>query len=355
MINYPNTNIASLRLSNNGLYLINEERIYFAVENKSYPLEDISTEKWLDILSENTRFSIKNNMADMPDLVKYQRKVTYQLLEHFSTDEKTKLMLEYETKFGKLLLNEDILLMENWFDNAWNWIKGKVSSLGEKGLKYGKDLVDCIGRRGCSPLFEDFREMLYSPVGISIDIFLSATGYGKIGLIIVWAIMALWDTYLLISGQPEADWLNLIFDIVGIMSGVFAKSARTAVKAAGMTGKGKELSEIIETGIKNPKTKGIFTTIYNFLKNATGKISKWISQAGKFLSEKLGMKFMNNIVKKISVFIDKILNKFNIFYEPSLTVKGVKQAGSMYPISKGIDIATKPRTNFWADADFSNY
>jgi L-fucose isomerase-like protein len=45
----------SLKLSINGLYLYNEEKIYFVNESKSYDLDDVSFNQWVDIFKENTR------------------------------------------------------------------------------------------------------------------------------------------------------------------------------------------------------------------------------------------------------------------------------------------------------------
>ena len=181
--------IKSLYLSNNGLYLINEERIYFATENKSYPLEEISLSRWMDIFNENTQFSIKHNLVEIKNLAAFHRKVTYQLLEYLDFDLKSRLMLEYEFKFGKLLLTENVLLIEGWFSDAWNWTKDKVvqaggwvwdklKDLGQFGVKLKNDFMACVTHGQCSPLFEDFRTMLYNPVGIAIETFLTVTEIG---------------------------------------------------------------------------------------------------------------------------------------------------------------------------------
>lgn len=351
-MNYSNTNIETLRISNNGLYLIGNERIYFVKEEQSYPIENISLTRWFDILSENTTFSIKNKMVDVTDLIKYQRKITYQLLESFSTDEKTKLMVEYENKFGKLLLNENALLIEDYLNEAWEWGKRKLDT----AVEYKNDLVNCIRGSGnlsgkCSPLFEDFREILLNPVSITIDALLTVTGYGKIPLMVIWGIMGIWDVYLLSSGSPNADWFNLIIDLLGFAGGAFAKSASTVAKTAGLSTKGKTLSNIVKMGTENPKTAGLFMKIYEFLKTIVGKIGGFISEAAKFLYEKFGLKHLNDAAKKFSIFVDKILNTFKI-NEPNM-VKAIKVGTPTYAVAKGIDVATKQKDDFWDDAEFN--
>ena len=278
MANNYNAAIGGLYLSNNGLYLMNNERIYFAKENKSYLLDEISLPKWIDILSDISQFSIKNKLQEIKDLSLYHRKITYQLMDPLSLDEKSHLMLEYEYKFGKNLLTENVELAEGWIKDAWNWTKekvvDKVKQFGAFAIKTGKDLSACVTGGGCSPLFEDFREMLYSPVGIAVDAFLAATGIGEIGLIIVWGIMLLWDIYLLISGSSNFSWLNIIFDVLGLGLGVFAKSARALFGGVSGVAKtaGKGLPEVIADGMKNPKTAGILMKFTEIVKTSLSKI-----------------------------------------------------------------------------------
>ena len=112
------TVIGELYLSNNGQYLINNEKIYFALENKSYSLNEISLSKWIDILSENTAFSLKHNLVEVKELASYHRKITYQIFESLSFDAKSMLMLEYEMKFGNILLTESVNLSESFFSDS---------------------------------------------------------------------------------------------------------------------------------------------------------------------------------------------------------------------------------------------
>ena len=76
----------TLTLSVNGLYLISDEKIYFTKEDKSYELNEISFNQWIDIFAENTSFAIQNKLIDRKDLYSFQRKLVYQLSEYFSFD-----------------------------------------------------------------------------------------------------------------------------------------------------------------------------------------------------------------------------------------------------------------------------
>jgi len=346
MANNYNAAIGGLYLSNNGLYLMNNERIYFAKENKSYLLDEISLPKWIDILSDISQFSIKNKLQEIKDLSLYHRKITYQLMDPLSLGEKSHLMLEYEYKFGKNLLTENVELAEGWIKDAWNWTKekvvDKVKQFGAFAIKTGKDLSACVTGGGCSPLFEDFREMLYSPVGIAVDAFLAATGIGEIGLIIVWGIMLLWDIYLLISGSSNFSWLNIIFDVLGLGLGVFAKSARALFGGVSGVAKtaGKGLPEVIADGMKNPKTAGILMKFTEIVKTSLSKIMGYVTQAGKFLSEKLGIKWIGGVINKISGYVTKILEEIGL---STTMAKGVQSGLKAGTVAAGVTAGAESR------------
>ena len=335
----------TLSLSNNGLYLINEERIFFAGENKSYLLEEIEIPRWIDILTENSIFSLKNNLLEAQEILDYHRKATLQLIESFDFEDKVCIMLEYEQKFGMLLLTEDIDLMEGWLRSAWDWTKNKVvdkaKQLWQKGVKGAKDLIQCITKRtkgDCSPLFEDFREMLFSPVGIAIETFLTATGIGAAGPVVAWGIMLLWDLYLLASGDEGFRWLNLIFDILGVGLGAIAKAARLAFGGAAGVAKtaGTSLPEIISGAMKNPQTAKFLEKFKGVAKSALPKIMEVMTKAGEFMSKKLGISWINKVINGISAPIAQILEAMGIVAKKGTTTQGVASALKMGGIAKGI-------------------
>lgn len=328
--------VGELYLSNNGQYLINNEKIYFATENKSYSLDEISLPKWIDILSENTTFSLKNNLVEIKELASYHRKMVYQIFESLSFDTKSTLLMEYEMKFGSNLLTENVILSEAFFANAWKWIKEKAKKFGVAGKTLVQNIWRCIIGRGCSPLFESLREALYSPVGIGINAFLSITGIGKLGLIIIWGMMLLWDVYLLLSGSPNFTWLNLIFDVLGIGLGAYASSSRNALGGAKavLQTRGKTLPEVISFGMKNPQTAKIFKEFGKLTAGGgMGKIMNTISKSGDFLSRKLGFKWASNVTGKVSAQVSKVSNAIGVETE-KIAQAGVKSGLSPAPVTK---------------------
>lgn len=348
--------INSLYLSNNGHYLINNERIYFAKEQKSYLFEDLDPMRWLDVLSENSQFSLKNNLIEIKELFSTHRKITYQLFEDLSLDEKSHLMLEYESKFGNMLLTEDIETAEGFLGNAWDWTKNKVKSAGGFWLKTGKDVLQCVTKGNCVPFFEDYREMLFSPAGIALDAFLMATGFAAPAPMIAWGIMLLWDVYLLISGSPEFSWLNLIFDILGVGLGVFAKAARSIFTAAGLVGKtaGKTLPEVITMAMKNPETAGVIKKIVPIAKNGLPKVMDKLNIGAKFLSEKLNATWAGKALNSVSEQLGKILESIGVSSRKVgvTTAQGVKSGLMMGGIAQGITTGVKKiRGNSYGNED----
>jgi hypothetical protein len=329
----------NLKISLNGLYMVYENSIYSVIHNKRTSLDELPLINAIDILKENSEFAIKNRLVEINDLVTYQRKITYRILENFKFGDKTKLMLEYEAKFGQLLITESNYIVENWLSDAWNWTKekasqfgnwvvDKVKDLGGFAVKTAKDLLSCIPGGHCSPLFEDFRTMLFSPVGIAVETFLSATGIGDVAPIVAWGIMTLYDGYLLWTKDPSFSWYNLFFDILGIGLGAIAKAARTIFESVGLLGKsaGKSLTTVIEDASKNPSTAGYIQKLGGVLKSGVNKIMSPLQTAGKFMSEKLGLKWVSKILDSFSETMGKILESFGIVAKKGTAAGGVKSA-----------------------------
>jgi hypothetical protein len=333
----------SIFISTNGNYFVTNEIMYSVYEDKSYKLDEISLEKFIDVFAENTQFSLKNRIHEIKELAAYQRRITYQLMEGLSHITKTELMMEYEYKFGGLLLTENYALLENWFGDAWDWTKkavvgagkavvdgakwvggkvvdgikwgwDKLKAFGEFAIKTGKDLVACISGKGCSPFFEDYREMLFNPVSIAVETFLSATGIGTAVPMVLWGIMLAWDLYLLATDYKNFSWLNLILDILGVGLGAIAKGFRALLggeRAIANTA-GKELPAIIQWGEKIPGVKQVFTKISGVLKSSLGAISSGLKSAGTFLSEKLGLKWVGKIVDSFSSKAAQLMDSLGV-------------------------------------------
>jgi hypothetical protein len=291
----------NLTLSINGLYLLNEEKIYFVNEDKSYGLDDLSFGQWVNIFKENTSFALKNNLLESKEIYSFHRKMTYQLFEGYTYDQKTRLIFEYESKFGNSLIIENTVLLENWFGDAWDWMSKKFSELGGWAVTLGKNLATCLSGGGCSPFFEQFRELMFNPVSVGIQVFLSTAfpGAGNIGVGVLWGMLLLYDGYLLITNSPTFSWWNLIFDIVGVVfSGVGAAAAfRAAVGGAKVVSgtAGATIEGVISQAVANPKTAGTMAKIGGALSGLLGKLKPALD----FMMNKLGLKWIGRAFKAI--------------------------------------------------------
>ena len=335
----------SLYLSNNGLYLLNDERIFFAADQKSYLLEEISLPAWIEVLMDNSEFSLKHELIDVNEALAYNKKITYQILEKYSSDEKSKLILEYESKFGKMLLTEDTEMREGILGTAWNWAKNKATEVGGFWGKTGEDFLHCVTTNplkdtaSCNPFFEDYRSMLFSPTGIAIETFLSVIGLAPVPMI-AWGIMLLWDISLLISGSPEFSWLNLLFDFLGVGFGAMAKAARGIFEAAGILGKsaGKTLPEVAEMAMKNPETAQVIKKAESGLKKLGPTIISGLKSVGDFLSKKLGMTWVSKALNSVSGALAKVLEGIGVASRKQgvTTAQGVKSGLKMGGLAQGI-------------------
>ena len=321
-----------LKLSINGLYLYNEEKIYFVNESKSYDLNDVSFNQWVDIFKENTLFALKNNLLEIKELYSFNRKMVYQLTESFSYDERTKTLFEYEHKFGNNLLVEDTLLLENIFTDSWDWVKNKFSEMGSWAVTLGKNLATCTTGGGCSTFFEHFRELLLNPVSVGVQVFISVAfpGVGNLGMGFVWGIMAMYDGYLLATDYENFSWLNLIVDILGVVFagvGMAAAARQSLGGASGMAAMaGKSLDDVMVSLSKNPKMAPILKGLGDGLKSLLIKL-KPISD---FMLNKMGFKWIGRAFKAIEDAVTKLITKIFPNANPKYAIAGGKgvRAGS---------------------------
>lgn len=338
----------TLKISLNSLYVVSEERIYCVAEDKSYNWENFSIRRAINVLKENSIYSYNNKLVDLHEIVSYQRRITYQILENYSLTDRTKLMLEFEFKFANKMLLESSVLMENWLSDAWDWTADKLKSaagymvdkvkeFGSTAVKAAKDLILCISGK-CSPFFEDFRSMLYNPVGIAIETFLNTTGVGSIATGVAWGIMAIYDVYLAFTNYQEFHWMNLVADILGIAFSGLAKMFMTKVKGLGLFAKtkGKSITQVVQDLKANPETAEMAQTV---AKNGTTILSKSngvLANASKFMSEKIGLKWVGDMIDKVTKYIANIIEAFGVKSVKGTTQQAVKSAGKQFGVASAI-------------------
>ena len=261
----------------------------------------------------------------------------------------------------------DFFLQEGFWDDTWlgrnlkdagegisDFTSQAMTKMKEFGVSLSNsqlaEVVKSIGR-GALWVLRKFKEAAYSTVGIIVDAILVATGIGKVGQVVFWALVTGLDVYQFASGDWEpagteewSKWGDLVCDLIGLLgAGLAAKGARGLVKSVkSITG----LSKVM----KNNKA---LMNIINTVKSGTSPL------VGKLTTLLKGLK---GKWKPLDVFIDKIISMatgvFNwlkkkilkMFPDPTeLTAKekvirgasaGVTSAGTAYGFEKGFEALT---------------
>lgn len=358
-------------ISKNGRYIMLENMIYDKVLDRHGNINDASFSDLIDIIGENMTFLAQDIKSDLMEISSITRKHAYRVLECFSeTDKRLSLMMEYEVKFGSSLLTESVVNPKLIMVETWGWIKeqvlvleqtynplnkdfwstSNVKQIGSKAVSgaksLAKDAMDAsksigmavgnfvvnpgeslkkawnwVKENGISGVMESVREFLYSGVGTAAQIFVSLIpGAGQIATAILWGVFLIYDLY---QGFANGKWdyLNIIFDILGIVFSGGVGLLKNAVRGVNVAG--KSMAGTAQTLAANPGTRGImskiasgFSTVIGWLKKGASwlsqklgltKIAKWVGQAETWLSENILKPIGNGLgLKKIG---DKTLSK----------------------------------------------
>ena len=344
-------------ISKNGRYIMIENMIYDKALDRHANINELSLSDLIDIVGENMTFLANDVKTDLKEISSFARKTAYHVVECFEeTDKKLSLMMEYEVKFGASLLTESVvnpekLVLETWgwikeqalilednifsraynagvgaLKNAGNWVADKAKSAGtavvnaaksagtaivsgakavgnfiKNPIESLKKAWNWIKENGISGVMEWVREKLYSGVGTAAQIFVSMIpGAGQLAMAILWGVYLIYDLY---QGFANGKWdyLNIIFDILGIVFAGGVKILKTALKGVNVAG--KSMAGTVQTLAANPGTKGImskiasgFSTVIGLLKQGASwlsqklgltKIAKWVGQGEVWLSENI--------------------------------------------------------------------
>jgi hypothetical protein len=165
-------------------------------------------------------------------------------------------------------------------------------------------------------MMEKVRGFLYSGKGVAIQIFAQFTAIGNIGVAIVWGSMLVFDLYKVFSGK-EWSWVDILFDILGMISGGAIKVVQGAMKTAGIT-RAMPMAKGLQKLSTNPSTKGIMAKIGKGMSTVFGRLK----QAGTWLAEKLGLKWVSGVMAKAETWLAENLLK------PIGNAVGLKSVGN---------------------------
>ena len=349
-------------ITKNGRYIMIENMIYDKVLDRHGDINNASFSDLIDIIGENMTFLAQDIKTDLKEISSFTRKNVYHVLECFGeTDKKLSLMMEYEVKFGSSLLTESVTNPKAIVAETWSWIKEQViileqtynpfkkdfwsksnaSQIGKNvvsGAKsFAKDTVNAakavgnavlnpidtikkgynwVKDNGLPALMEKIRDGLYSGVGTAIQIFLQFTGAGNIGVAIVWGAMLVYDLWKVFTGK-KWSWVDILFDVLGMVSGAAVKVLRGTMKAVGVT-KSMPMAAGVQKLAANPATKGFMATIGKGISTVFNLLKK----AGNWLYQKLGLKWVSGVMAKAENWLAENLLK------PIGNAVGLKNVGN---------------------------
>jgi len=331
-------------VSKNGRYMMTESVVYDFAHDRHAHIDEISFSDLIDIIGENVEYMVQNLKSDLREMSSFTRKNAYNVFEYFESDKKLSLMMEYEVKFGTSLLNESVANPHKVIKETWDWIKEQTKILEQtfnpfnkefyttsNWKKAGKNVVDdvkssaksvgnailhpidtakkginFVKKEGLGGVMEYIREFLYSGKGIAVQIFAQMTGVGNLAVGVVWGAMLLWDLYKVFSGK-EWDWLHIVFDVLGIISGGLVGGLKTAMsgvkiaKGGGVQGMKTGLTQMA----KSPSTKKYMSTIAN----KGSWILNQLKAAGNWLYKWTGLKWISGVINKFEVFLSENILK----------------------------------------------
>ena len=368
-------------ITKNGRYIMIENMIYDKFLDRHGDINNASFSDLIDIIGENVAFLAQDIKTDLKEISSFTRKNVYQVLECFGeTDKKLSLMMEYEVKFGGSLLTESVTNPKAIVAETWGWIKEQVIILEQTYNPFNKDFwsksnagqigknvvsgvksaaksvvdtsksigkavgnavlnpIDTIKKgwnwvkeNGLGALMEKIRDGLYSGVGTAIQIFLQFTGVGNVAVAIVWGAMLIYDLYKVFSGK-EWSWVDILFDVLGMVSGAAVKVLRGTMKAVGIT-KSMPMAAGVQKLAANPTTKGFMATIGKGISTVFNLLKK----AGNWLAQKLGLKWVSGVMTKAENWLAENLLK------PIGNAVGLKNVGNKMLGKTDVTLGTATR------------
>jgi hypothetical protein len=145
--------------------------------------------------------------------------------------------------------------------------------------------------------------ILISASLVKSKIFIQFTGFGNVAVGVVWGTMLIYDLYKVFSGG-EWSWMDILFDVLGMISGGAVKALQIAMKSIGIT-KSMPMAAGIQKLAANPATKGFMSKILSGL----SKVWESIKSVGSWLYKWTGFKWIFGVVGKAEAFLSENILK----------------------------------------------
>ena len=297
-----------LMVSFDDKHIFLEGKIYDVEKNTTFDQKGIDPLFWLNFIKENSVFSALNNRMDNLSLNKMLRGVLYEVSERINTTKQYDLMCEFEKKFGSGLILE-MNNHENFahkLSQSWDFIINKVEYYGlvleANDVSAFDNWIQTKGKN----FIEGLREKMFSVVGFGVQTFLSFTGWGSLAVTTAYGALLAYDTYMAINGNP--DWFNIVFDIIGLIPGV-SRIASKLFKSAPSAARSASSVEGVVTEMGKTKFGAQFFGILGKVGSAASKIIKILGDGAAWLSKKIGLTYLYNIISKLTSFVTGTITK----------------------------------------------
>jgi hypothetical protein len=274
-----------------------------------------------EMFKNQSLFLYKHSIIESTELFSKIRKSLYRLMES-----DTNMIMEYELKFGKNLILEssDSFLIEKSIVDSWDFVKNKLSkkytilyegffgdlwdktkNVAGKAWQGIKDAGAWVLNKGIPWIMTKIEEFMMSPVGIGLDVALTALGIGKLATGTIWGILLVWKIYKLVSGKSDASdvwtYIDMAVCLAGLVFSGAAKGLKAAFKAAG--GNVAKVGGKVLQPILTVMSKGL-----GGIMNLMVKPLEWIS---KFLGPKA-----SSMISGFKSRIGEVLKKMETIFKP---------------------------------------
>jgi hypothetical protein len=272
------TNNVNFNMTSDGRYFQLEGRVYDSITGLNTDIDNPHPIFICEMFKNLFIHSNDNRLMERNELFKKMKSLIYPFFQNNSNT-----IMEYEVRFGMSPLLEsnnnfytDKILIENSWgfvktklfelnpdlvnEQALDWIKNKANqawdatknvagkawdatkNVAGKAWDAVKQAGTWILNKGLPWFFQKLESFLLHPVGIAIDVALTAIGVGKIATTILWGSLGVWKIYQIITGKTKltGNWkediwvyLDVAICFVGLLFSGAAKTLWSGIKAAG--------------------------------------------------------------------------------------------------------------------------
>ena len=374
-----------INITRDGRYIQMFNKIVDLNTNLSIDIENPNPIMVCEMYKNQFMFSQRHNLLEGVDLFVKMKKHIYPLLENNSHN-----IMEYEVRYGNSILLESTnprltqqYISESWdfvklkiaeaypiiLEGIWDSIKSGASSLWDKTKEVAgqawqgiKDAASWVVSKGIPWFMEKLEKFMLSPIGIGLDVALTAIGVGKLATGIIWGILTIWKVYQLATGKIPANsvwsYIDIAICLVGVIFSGAAKGLKAAFEAAGgsiVKVGGKWLKPIAEMLGKGANT------IINLLAKPIEWLAKFFGPSAEAMISTAKSKLTGVFTKMQSIFspaIEKaglgqsiktgvtndIINPLKNVGTSQLKtagIKGAKTAAGYTLLNKGIEKGAK--------------